>query len=61
MTPNGALGNLAGHQVVEHDDGTITVAPSILCHPHGELDENDQRVEKPGWHGFLECGVWRSC
>lgn len=43
-------GNLTGHDVVEHDDGTITVSPSILIHPH-DLS--------PGWHGWLERGVWR--
>ena len=33
---------------VEHDDGTVTVSPS--------LDVHGQRP----WHGFLERGVWRS-
>lgn len=36
------------HQIVEHEDGTITVSPSIAMQ-HGQ-----------GWHGFLEHGVWRS-
>jgi len=38
--------------IVEHEDGTITVSPSIqvTCH-----------VPKYSWHGFLEKGVWRSC
>lgn len=45
-------GNLARHEVTEHEDGTITVSPSILIYPHGD---------SPGWHGFLERGVWRSC
>ena len=30
VTPNGHAGNLAAHDVTEHDDGTITVSPSIL-------------------------------
>lgn len=48
-TPNGHAGNLNAHDVVEHEDGTITVSPSILVSDHtGEL-----------WHGFLERGVWR--
>lgn len=48
-TPNGHLGNLAAHDVEEHEDGTITVSPSILVSDHtGEL-----------WHGYLERGVWR--
>lgn len=42
--------NLARHNVSEHDDGTITVSPSILI--------DDLRTR---WHGFLERGVWREC
>ena len=43
--PKGGIGALADHQVTEHEDGTITVSPSILM---------------PGqWHGYLERGVWR--
>jgi hypothetical protein len=52
ITPNGHLGNLAGHTVTEHEDGTITVSPSILV-------STTKNVEL--WHGFLERGVWRSC
>ena len=49
VTPNGHYGNLAGHDVIEHEDGTITVFPSILVSDDtGEL-----------WHGFLEHGIWR--
>lgn len=33
------------HTVTEHDDGTITVSPSIVTH---------------SWHGWLERGHWRS-
>jgi hypothetical protein len=44
-------GNLARHTVVEHEDGTITVSPSILIRTH----------DKGDWHGFLERGVWREC
>lgn len=42
-------GNLANHKIIEHEDGTITVSPSILIKapPYGE------------WHGFLVRGVWR--
>lgn len=47
--PGNHLGDLSNHDVVEHDDGTITVSPSILISgSHGEL-----------WHGYLERGVWR--
>lgn len=48
-TPNGHLAGLAKHQVAEHEDGTITVAPSILV----------SNAEGPLWHGYLERGVWR--
>jgi hypothetical protein len=44
------LANLSGHQVIEHEDRTITVSPSILVRlPH----KNEE------WHGFLERGVWK--
>ena len=45
--PNGRVGRLESHTVTEHEDGTITVSPSILDPSPG------------GWHGFLERGVWR--
>ncbi len=51
-TPNGHLGDVGNHDVVEHEDGTITVSPSILV-------SNPQQGEL--WHGYLERGVWRSC
>ncbi len=50
--PGGHLGNLSNHDVVEHEDGSITVSPSILItepHPDGERR----------WHGYLERGIWR--
>jgi uncharacterized surface anchored protein len=52
VTPNGYHCNLRGHAIEEHEDGTITVTPSILV----SLAE-DCEV----WHGFLESGVWREC
>lgn len=49
VTPNGHWGDLSQHQVTEHDDGTITVHPSIrVSDGDGEL-----------WHGWLERGMWR--
>jgi hypothetical protein len=45
--PQGDVGQLGKHEVTEHEDGTITVSPSILNPGQG------------GWHGFLERGVWR--
>jgi hypothetical protein len=50
--PGGYVGHLSPrvHQITEHDDGTITVSPSIL----------QQRGDnKESWHGFLERGIWR--
>lgn len=41
---------LKGWDHTVHEDGTITVTPSILDVGHPD-----------GWHGFLERGVWRSC
>lgn len=49
--PRLCSGNLRNHEVTEHEDGTITVSPSIL-------------IEQPPigtWHGYLERGVWREC
>ena len=47
-------GNLSKHQVVEHEDGTITVSPSILVsYRWGGVEYS--------WHGYLEAGVWREC
>ena len=50
---HGCLGDgsgVKGHKVVEHEDGSITVSPSILINRYDG-----------SWHGFLECGVWREC
>jgi hypothetical protein len=62
-TPNGMLGDLSEHDVEEHEDGTITVSPSVettrghVRPARGEIDvEDGERY----WHGFLERGVWRS-
>lgn len=49
--PGCHAGDLSNHTVTEHEDGTITVSPSIL------LDEPGG----PGWHGYLERGAWRTC
>lgn len=50
--PGGGLGNLNAHGVVEHEDGTITVTPSILV----TTPKGDRRR-----HGFLKRGVWEPC
>lgn len=41
--PGCSLGSLEDHEVEEHEDGTITVTPSI-----------DAGI----WHGYLRRGVW---
>ena len=48
--PGGHTGCLRNHEVVEHEDQTITVSPSILI-----TQGPDQ------WHGYLERGIWRTC
>lgn len=48
--PKGDIGTIGTHTVTEHEDGTITVSPSIAPGPRNP----------GGWHGFLERGVWRS-
>lgn len=53
--PNGDLmltANLARHAITEHEDGTISVSPSILC---------DKGSRNESWHGYLERGIWREC
>lgn len=51
----GCLGDgTTHHKVTEHEDGTITVTPSILIH-----SPRTGKGEK--WHGYLERGVWREC
>lgn len=55
MTPNGHMGNLSAHEIVEHADGTITVKPSIKV----STTKYGNPVEL--WHGYLELGLWRSC
>jgi hypothetical protein len=50
MAPGRHGGNLNAHQVVEHDDGTITVSPSILVTSGGDGREL--------FHGWLTAGMW---
>ena len=49
--PDIHLGSLERHTVTEHEDGTITVSPSILIR-HGD---------DKSWHGYLKRGVWQQC
>lgn len=52
--PKCGLGNLKNHSVTEHEDGTITVTPSILVTGH----DSGATTEV---HGYLTRGVWRDC
>jgi hypothetical protein len=49
-----AAGSLRNHEITEHDDGTITVSPSILMQ-----SGPDPAPGFEDWHGYLERGVWR--
>jgi hypothetical protein len=52
--PSAGVGRLVNHEVTEHEDGTITVKPSIGL----------GRAGAPGGfarHGFLTRGEWREC
>lgn len=59
MTPNGLLCNLTGHAVTEHEDGSITVAPSILVNGMPVRDGPTCGEPPTRWHGYLERGFWR--
>lgn len=50
--PGCGLGNLKNHTVEEHEDGTISVTPSILVTGHRE-------GQKTTVHGYLTRGEWR--
>jgi hypothetical protein len=50
--PRCGIGNLANHAVTEHDDGTISVQPSVLLMGH-DVGKRTTR------YGFLDHGEWR--
>jgi hypothetical protein len=50
--PGCGIANLANHTVVEHENKTITVSPSILLTGH----DAGKPVTK---HGMFERGVWK--
>lgn len=52
--PDCGLGNLASHDIIEHEDGTITVSPSILI-------STKHKGKDISVHGYLEKGIWRDC
>jgi len=62
-TPNGHMANLSLHNVVEHEDGTITVEPSVaVSYPGGGTDSGISVKSPQGiqlWHGYLQAGAWK--
>lgn len=48
--PVGNVGRVGHHTITEHEDGTITVDPSIL-------DTGGEPGDEP-FHGWLRRGVW---
>lgn len=71
LDPDGRLGRLETHRIIENEDGTITATPSI--NDLRMYTTDDLRAAgiasivphgpagTPGWHGYLTAGVWRSC
>jgi hypothetical protein len=50
-SPTGDQGAIETHTVTEHEDGTVTMRPSL-----------DWSQRRPGgWHGWLTAGEWTSC
>ena len=49
--PGCGAGRLSQHQVVEHEDGTISVTPSILMRGHNNGTPSER-------HGYLTRGIW---
>jgi hypothetical protein len=59
FTPNGLLVWLRRHHVVEHEDGTITVAPGGGGQSNSILVSNG--IGNLSWHGYIERGRWLEC
>lgn len=51
--PGCRAGGIPNHEVTEHEDGTITVSPSIV------LWDTNEKGTMMSWHGYLERGIWR--
>jgi hypothetical protein len=49
--PRVGCGRMPKHTIEEHEDGTITVTPSVL------LEAGTERKR----HGYLTRGVWNEC
>lgn len=58
-TPNGRIGSIAKHTVVEHEDGTITVSPSILVYAiSGCAYAQEERARLVESHGVEQVKTW---
>lgn len=57
--PGHHIANLRNHEIIEYEDGTITVNPSIQIEST-RPDPNDPNKMIPVelWHGHLIKGVW---
>jgi hypothetical protein len=53
--PGCHAGGISKHEVEEHEDGTITVSPSIVLY---DINERGETVEV--WHGYLHHGIWKT-
>jgi hypothetical protein len=49
--PGCGIGTLSKHEITEHDDGMISVRPSILMKGHNDTVR----------HGYLTYGEWVEC
>lgn len=59
ITPNGRLSSVAKHTVVEHDDGTISVSPSILVYPIAPaVYSPEERARLVASHGEDDVQDW---
>lgn len=56
--PNGSLGSIAKHKVIEHEDGLISVPRPGPGEPANSILIDGGNRE--GWHGWIEHGVWES-
>lgn len=55
----GNLGELRNHQVTEHEDGTVTVSPSLVC--HGSIYREPNHYDPCTAHYFVERNQIRWC
>lgn len=52
-SPDGKAGHVSltgGWTITVEGDGTVTISPSIWW---------DKTADPPGWHGYLDRGIWR--